>query len=124
MLTNAALSIYLMKPLGVGGLALATSSASIVNATVLAVLLRKKIGPLGIRKILQTLGKTLIASGLMAAAAYFIAFVALARHPAAGMITAVLAGTAVFFATAYLLKIEELKPLLSLIAREEPTGED
>src|SRR3989339_1560142 len=84
MVVNAVLNIVLMRFMGVAGLALATAAASWVNAGILGYLLKKKIGPLGIRRIITTAVKTTLASAMMGACTYFIAFHYMARWPAAG----------------------------------------
>jgi putative peptidoglycan lipid II flippase len=59
---NIALSLSLMGPLQHGGLALATSVATMLNVSVLLVFLVKKIGHLDWRAILTSLLRTAIAS--------------------------------------------------------------
>jgi putative peptidoglycan lipid II flippase len=72
LLANASLGAVLMIPLKHGGLALASSIAAGVNFTVLATLLRKKIGPIGAARILRSFGKNSVASILMGLTAYFV----------------------------------------------------
>jgi len=117
MVVNAVLNIVLMRFMGVAGLALATAAASWVNAGILGYLLKKKIGPLGIRRIITTAVKTTLASAMMGACTYFIAFHYMARWPAAGMATALISGIAIFFAISHLLAIEERKPILAVIIK-------
>jgi putative peptidoglycan lipid II flippase len=118
MLLNLVLIYLLMKPMGVGGLTLAAATASWFYAGALIIVLRNKVGPLGVRKILNTAFRTLIASGLMAAVAYAIAFKLLVNYPLPGMVTALAASVVVFFAASSLLKIEERKPLLRMLLRK------
>jgi putative peptidoglycan lipid II flippase len=120
MLLNAVLNVVLMQFLGVGGLALATSIASYFNAVALAVILRKKIGVLGMRRIAVTVLQTAGAALLMGATCYVIAYHLLAAYPAAGMVTAIIAGIGVYFGAAQLIGIEERKPLLSVVLKEKP----
>jgi len=58
---NIVLNLLLMKPMGVGGLALATSIASWVNALALFWMLRKQIGHFGGKTILKTSAQSLLA---------------------------------------------------------------
>jgi putative peptidoglycan lipid II flippase len=124
MILNIILIVILMPYLKVGGLALATALASYFNFSVLAWVLRKRIGPLGIRRIMQTTAKTMLAAAVMGILSYFIAYRWLATHPLVGMATALVAGILAFFGAAYLLKLEELTPLFSIIFKDKPTGED
>ncbi|HBU70280.1 MAG TPA: murein biosynthesis integral membrane protein MurJ [Elusimicrobia bacterium] len=124
MLLNAVLNILLMRPMGVGGLALASAISSWVNAGALAFLLRKKIGPLGINKIISSTLKTIIASAIMSVVSYMIAYRWLPAYPGIAMFAALAGGVASFFAAAYLLRAEEIKSIISVLKKEKPTGSD
>ncbi|MHB9154411.1 MAG: murein biosynthesis integral membrane protein MurJ [Endomicrobiales bacterium] len=118
MVMNIALSVMLMRPLGVGGLALATAVSSYFNAVALSLILRRRIGALGASKILWMSLKTLLAASLMGAASYWIAFKSLASLPAVGTVVALAAGILIYFCLSVLLRIEERKPLFSLIVKD------
>ncbi len=64
---NVGLALAFMGPLAHGGLALASSCSSTVNFLWLLWLLRKRLGFLGGRRLLASLGRTGVASGLLAA---------------------------------------------------------
>ncbi len=64
---NVGFAVALMGPLGHGGLALASSLASMGNLGGLLWLLRRQLGPLGFPRILKSLGGVSVATGLMAA---------------------------------------------------------
>jgi len=121
MLMNVVLILMLMKPMGVGGLALATAISSYINSITLAYILRKKIGPLGIKKILVVLVKVSIACALMAAACMLINSYVLRTRPLFSLALAITTGLGVFFAASVALKIEERKPLLAIIIRNKPS---
>lgn len=70
MLINVTLAILLMGPLRHGGIALATSLASIFNAGALVFLMRKRLGRMGGRKIITSLIQLTIASALMGLGVY------------------------------------------------------
>ncbi|MBQ1609466.1 MAG: murein biosynthesis integral membrane protein MurJ, partial [Elusimicrobia bacterium] len=72
MIFHVILCIALMKPLGVGGLALATSACAYMNVFMLFYKLTQKIGKIGTRKIIVSSIKALIASGIMGIIAYEI----------------------------------------------------
>jgi putative peptidoglycan lipid II flippase len=74
LLLNVILSLVLMFPLKIGGLALSASVAGIFNFSALFYALRKKIGCLGGRRILNSFLKVTIAGLVMAFAIYICAF--------------------------------------------------
>jgi len=66
MLANVALNLALMGPLGLKGLALATSLAAYLNVAMLAGSLRRRVGPLGAGDLLRAFGRTVVASAALA----------------------------------------------------------
>ena len=71
MLLNIILNLILMGPLKHGGLALATSIAAVFNVVLLIHLLRKRVGPMEGRKILSSVIKLFLVSGVMGIAVYY-----------------------------------------------------
>lgn len=67
---NLILSVILVRYLEQGGLALAYSVAGVCNMTFLFILLKKKMGNIGLKEIAVSVFKTCIASAAMAAAAF------------------------------------------------------
>jgi putative peptidoglycan lipid II flippase len=67
---NLIFGIVLMGPLGHGGLALATSLASMLNLGLLVWALRTKLGMLGLKTIMASANKTIICSVFMGAAVW------------------------------------------------------
>ena len=70
MVLNIILNFVLMGPLKHGGLALATSLSALFNVTILIHYLRKRLGLLGGKEILNSLIKMSIAAGIMGAIIY------------------------------------------------------
>ncbi len=68
MISYIGLSILLMKPLRVGGIALALSLSSILNFALLFFLLQRKIGPIKKKEIVVSAGKALFFAAIMAGA--------------------------------------------------------
>ncbi|MEK9148957.1 MAG: murein biosynthesis integral membrane protein MurJ [Candidatus Desantisbacteria bacterium] len=66
MLTNICLNWVFLKPLEEGGIALATSIASFVNISLLLLILRKRIGGIGLSEVKITFLKSCVASLIMA----------------------------------------------------------
>jgi putative peptidoglycan lipid II flippase len=64
---NVAAALVLMGPLRHGGLALAASAAAAANLAILLWLLRRRLGGLGGRRILWSLGRVAAATAVMAA---------------------------------------------------------
>ncbi|MBI3594557.1 MAG: murein biosynthesis integral membrane protein MurJ [Nitrospirae bacterium] len=72
LLSNIVLSLVLMGPLKHGGLALATSLASMINLTLLIWILRKRLGNLDGRRILQSHLKVVLATSGIALICYWV----------------------------------------------------
>jgi putative peptidoglycan lipid II flippase len=70
VLMNATLSILLARALGFPGLSLGTALASLLNAGLLLILLRRRLGPLGIGLLVSTFVRITIASAVMGVAAW------------------------------------------------------
>ena len=124
LLANAGLGAVLMIPLKHAGLALATSLAAGVNFAVLGFLLRKKIGPIGARKILWSFGKNLSASILMGISTYAICFQGrwdisgITGERVALLCGAVAVGILVYGAACYLLRSDEIHAALGLLKKK------
>jgi len=67
---NLILNFALMWPLKIGGLALATSIAATSNFIMLYIMLTRKIGDIGTQKILNSLGRIVIAAAIMGVFSY------------------------------------------------------
>ena len=63
MTTNALLSFVLSRFIGVNGLALGTVISSYMGTVTLFTLLRRQLGPLGLRSVAAELGKMLLSAG-------------------------------------------------------------
>ena len=110
------------EPLGHAGIAVAISVASTVQLFALVGLLRRKVGPLGLREISLSAGRTLLASAAMGAAAW--PFRSLVDWGAGGTLVATLtfAGAGIasgvtFVIVAYALRSSELRDVLGAVRR-------
>lgn len=117
-LLNAALNVILMFPMKVGGLALATSVASIFNFFSLFYLLRKKIGPLGGYNIFASFVRALI-PGIIMGAILFWLNAALHLRPVIQIAVVILAGMASFFVGCLVFDVKEFKRFLRWISKRE-----
>jgi putative peptidoglycan lipid II flippase len=72
MIINVIFSLLLMKPMKHNGLAFANAIASGCNFVLLFYFLRKRLGGIGTKRILNSFTKTFIASAIMGLAGWFI----------------------------------------------------
>jgi putative peptidoglycan lipid II flippase len=110
---NIVLSLLLMGPLRHGGLALATSLASMFNVLSLLVIFKNRVGRIGGRRILASTAKLAGSSAVMGIAAAWMAHrwvaeAATAAGRGAALATVILAGMAIYVGCSYALRCEEL----------------
>jgi putative peptidoglycan lipid II flippase len=119
IVANIVLGVILMRPLAHGGLALATSLASILNLGLLVQALRSKLGSLGWRSIMRSAYRALLNAGFMGVVVWGAVFVFIPPQGAAvlelllGLIGCILTGLIVYGTCSYLMKSPEL---LSVVA--------
>lgn len=117
LLVYVGAGLALMGPLGHVGLALAVSASSVVNLTILAAVLRKRLGRLGWRRVFVSGVKQAVAAAVMGAGIYFIGRQGrwergLGDLRNAGVLLAALSVAAVlYFGSCALLKSPELGEL-------------
>ncbi|SIS39618.1 putative peptidoglycan lipid II flippase [Salimicrobium flavidum] len=118
MVLNIILNFILVGPLGLGGLALATSISAFVATLLLLISLRKKIGRLRLKQTFRSTGKILAASALMGTAAHFFYnyLTPLTGFSAALLITMTVAAP-VYFVLLVILKVEETAFILKRFKR-------
>ncbi len=117
LMLNLILSLSLIGPLQIAGLALANTIAALTEMTLLSIVLRKRLNGIDDGRVINTTIKTLAASVAMAASVLvFLQFTANAGIivPAIG---GMMIGAAVFALGAWLLRIEELRTLISVLPR-------
>jgi putative peptidoglycan lipid II flippase len=123
-LTNVLFSLLLMGPLKHGGLALASSLAALANFTLLAWLLRRKIGPFGGRSIAAAGLKSLAASLPMGGAVWWLTGLvdwSVRGHKlvhAAFMGGTVIVGAGLFLLLARMLNSGEAVDLVGLVRKK------
>ncbi|MDV2479312.1 MAG: murein biosynthesis integral membrane protein MurJ [bacterium] len=110
---NIVLSLLLMGPLKHGGLALATSLASLFNVFALLFIFKRRVGRLGGRRILASTLKLTASSAVMGLSAAWMAHRWIAQAASglervSSLATVILVGVAVYIACSYALKCEEL----------------
>lgn len=107
------------------GLALSTSLVAITNFLLLYFMMRRYAGPLQTGLLLQSLLKLLLAGALLGAICWLANSYFFLPDPAlsewkkiAGLTITIAAAGAVFFGTAYLLRIAEVHDLVALVKRK------
>jgi len=117
MFVHVILCVVLMRPLGVGGLALATSLCAYMNVFMLFYKLKKKIGKIGAKKILMSSIKALIASSLMGIIAYQIMQIKVLPILITLMVS-IICSILAFIILLKILKSSEIEQLLSGINKK------
>ena len=117
---NALLDWVLVRFMGVSGVALSTTIVAVFNVAALIIILRKKVGFLGGKRIIKSYGKILLSSAVMGAIIYFwwdflkkFAYINLWYYIFI-LLSIIIAGTGLYLLFTYLLKMEEIKFVLSL----------
>lgn len=119
IVANIILGVILMKPLAHGGLALATSLASMLNLGLLVHALRARLGSLGWKSIAQSAGRTLFSSVGMGLVVWAVAgaLIPLESRTLSGRLTGVVAsisiGLCIYGVISYVVKSQELSSVLS-----------
>ena len=119
VVVNVILSILLSRPLGVAGIALATSIASMVTALRMFVTLRRRIGPFGFRELLRSLSRVLLASILMGCGAK-VSFILLRSKLMERMALslAICAGVLAYIIFAMMFHVPEIERTMKVVKRK------
>ena len=106
--------------MNVSGVALSTTLVAVFNVAALIIILRKKVGFLGGKRIIKSYGKILLSSAVMGAMIYFL-WHFLKKYAYANLwyfifilLSIIIAGTGIYLIFTYLLKMEEIKFVLGL----------
>ncbi|MCK4739615.1 MAG: murein biosynthesis integral membrane protein MurJ [Deltaproteobacteria bacterium] len=120
---NIAACLFLMKPLGHGGLALATTLSALLNMICLFGVLKVKFGSFKVGSVLKDALKSIIAATFMALIVYSLSF--LFNWNALGTLgkiivlgVEILIGVGVYFGVCRVLKVEEVTFLLALVVKK------
>lgn|GEM_PF-112773 len=116
MILNAILSVVLSYFLGIGGIALAASSAAIITTFLLFIRLHKKIGAIGMKKVILTFFKVSIASlcmGFLTVETFQLLRNTLGMTP--GLLLSVLLGFLTYFILIYMMKLDVALQLMTIV---------
>ncbi len=128
IVANIVLGLALMGPMGHGGLALATSLASMVNLVLLVLWLRRKLGPLGGLGLLRDLSKSAACAIVMGVVVMVVATIWSPLEASGRMGLAmrlmgcIITGVGVYCGLAYLLNLEELRAMAETFLRRKGPG--
>ena len=124
VLANAALNVALVRLMGYRGLALGTSIAALLNATLLLVVLRQQLDGLDGRRIASSFVRIAVASAIMGAAVMVVDSASIAWVPGATLLHQILrlalslaVAFAVLAAAAHMLHIPEFREGVALVMR-------
>jgi putative peptidoglycan lipid II flippase len=122
---NIILGIVLMGPLGHGGLALATSLASMLNLGLLFRALKTRLGMQGFETILTSVYKTIICSVFMGAAVWAAALFIIPSEGGSlmrlffGLMGSIMIGLVLYGFFSLLLKSRELEKVVAMTRKEK-----
>jgi len=123
ILANIVLGFILMGPLAHGGLALATSLASILNLVLLIRALKLKLGSLGWAGIVKSVGLTSLSSLIMGVVVWLVAIIIIPEnnemglHLLFGVMGSITCGLCIYGLVSYLMKSPELTGVLAEIKK-------
>jgi putative peptidoglycan lipid II flippase len=119
IVANIIMGVILMKPLSHGGLALATSLASILNLVLLVNALRARLGALGWKNIALSAGRAVVGSAAMGAGVWVAAGSLIPPQKGtslgllAGVAASICSGICIYGVVSYLLRSQELSGLFT-----------
>lgn len=121
VVSNVILNTILIKPMGHSGLALATSLSSIITLPLFFIILRKKIGKLGMKYSMLLFVKSCIASAVMGLIVYY-SYLRIGSVLPAGNLFIILKialasalGGLVYFVLMIIMRVEETKIFTDII---------
>jgi putative peptidoglycan lipid II flippase len=123
IVVNLVLDWVLIRYMDVGGLALSTTLVAMCNVAILVIILRKRIGSFGGKRISISYGKILAAVAVMSTVLYFL-WRWLEVYAYQGLwqlilllLLAIVISAGIYTACTFLFKMEEIKFVLSLFKR-------
>jgi putative peptidoglycan lipid II flippase len=123
IIVNLALDWILIRFIDVAGLALSTSMVALFNVAVLIVILRKKIGSFGGKRIFASYGKIFVSTAIMSTAIFFL-WSYLEKFAYTGLwplivflFLTIIAGAGIYIGCTILFKMEEVKFVLGLFKK-------
>ncbi len=112
VVVNIALNFALVGPLAEAGIALATVISAVVQVTMLALMLRRRLPPMDLRGLFGSMFRSTLAAVIMAAPVAWITLSSAFTSPAIQVVLAVPGGALVYALASRLLRQSELNHLL------------
>ncbi len=122
LIINLAMSLALINVLGVTGLALANTTAALIEMLLLVVVIRKRLGGLEDRRLALSTVKTLIAAVAMGLIVWSFLNATTSLSVVIRASGGMMIGAGVFFGVAWLLRSEELRGVLGMVKRRLRRG--
>lgn len=123
IIANIVLGIILMGPLAHGGLALATSLASMLNFGLLIRALKIKLGPLGLRSIAESACKSVLCAAIMGAVVMVVSIFMIPSADGSlyslffGLIGTIIIGFLFYGSFSFLIKSPEMEKVWGIIVK-------
>jgi putative peptidoglycan lipid II flippase len=115
VIINIMLIFLLMWPLKLGGIALATSISATFNFVALYIILRKKLGSLHTRDLIDSFVRILLSSLVMGAV---LKILSENLKGVEGLLAAIAAGIVTFIAAAYIFKVREIERAFAWVLKK------
>ncbi len=123
IIANIVLGIILMGPLAHGGLALATSLASMLNLGLLIRALKIKLGPLGLKNIAESACKSVLCAAIMGAVVMVVSIFMIPSADGSlhglffGLMGTIIIGFLFYGSFSFLIKSPEMQKVWGLIVK-------
>jgi len=118
---NLLLDWILIRYMDIGGLALSSTLVAFFNVVVLLIILRKKVGNLGAKRIINSYWKILLSALIMSGAIYIVwKYISVYAYRSLAWLIAIMAGTiilgvAIYIGMTILLRMDEVKFVMNLL---------
>lgn len=131
MMANVGLNFVLIRPLQIGGLALATTLSFTMNLVLLLTVLRRRLGTLEMGRIARSASKIAASAALMGLAVWLVLKLTTGATSAVTLVgravqvgVPIIAGAAVFLALCRLFRVSELDEFLTAFKKPAPSTKD
>ncbi|MFC2144775.1 murein biosynthesis integral membrane protein MurJ [Actinomycetota bacterium] len=121
IIINLLLDWILIKFMDVNGLALSTTFVALFNAVVLLIILRKKVGNLGAKRIINSYWKILVSTAIAGTAVYFMwKYLSVYAYRnlywlISGLFIVIVLGAGIYVAFTIIFKMDEIRFVLDML---------
>jgi putative peptidoglycan lipid II flippase len=123
IIINLVLDWILIKYMDVSGLALSTALVALFNVVVLLIILRKKVGNLGARRIANSYWKILVSTGIAGTVVYFVwKYLSVYAYKnlywlILGLFIVIIIGAGIYVASTIIFKMDEIRFVLNMFKK-------